>query len=127
MVLPPKPCVEEPQQPIELRKKPICEAFDKAREESLAQAAQAQLERINWNAAGIDVGATSHFVAVPADRAPEPVREFPAFTADLEALADWLTQCGIKSIAMESGSIGSRYSNSSKAAASRLFWSMPIT
>ena len=48
------------------------------------------LSLLNLNAAGIDVGATSHFVAVPADRVEEPVREFAAFTADLYRLADWL-------------------------------------
>ena len=36
----------------------------------------AKLSQLNLNAAGIDVGATSHFVAVPADRAEPPVREF---------------------------------------------------
>jgi len=62
------------------------------------------LEHVNLDAAGIDVGATSHFVAVPADRDPEgrTVREFGAFTADLYALADWLTQCRITTIVMES-------------------------
>ena len=54
------------------------------------------------NSAGIDVGATSHFVAVPADRAEQPVQEFAAFTADLYRLADWLTECGVKTVAMES-------------------------
>jgi transposase len=42
------------------------------------------------NAAGIDIGSASHYVAVPPDRDDEPVREFPSFTADLHALADWL-------------------------------------
>ena len=45
---------------------------------------------IEPNAAGIDVGATEIFVAVPADRDPEPIRCFPTFTVDLERLADWL-------------------------------------
>ena len=43
----------------------------------------AELSQVNLNAAGIDVGASSHFVAVSADRAEPPVREFAAFTADL--------------------------------------------
>ena len=51
---------------------------------------------------GIDVGATSHFVAVPADRAEQPVHEFEAFTADLYRLADWLTECGVETVVMES-------------------------
>lgn len=54
------------------------------------------------NAAGIDGGAAGHFVAVPADRDAEPVREFGVFTADLQALADWLLACGIETVAMES-------------------------
>ena len=54
------------------------------------------------NAAGIDIGATEIFVAVPADRATENVRCFPTFTQDLYALADWLKECGVKTVAMES-------------------------
>jgi transposase len=54
------------------------------------------------NAAGIDCGATDHFVAVPKDRDPQPVRSFRTFTADLYALADWLVQCSIDTVAMES-------------------------
>jgi len=54
------------------------------------------------NAAGIDIGASSHFVAVPPDRDEQPVREFPSFTEDLHALADWLTMCGVDTVAMES-------------------------
>ena len=53
-------------------------------------------------AAGIDIGATEIFVAVPAERAAENVRSFPTFTQDLYALADWLHQCGIQTVAMES-------------------------
>lgn len=54
------------------------------------------------NAAGIDIGASSHFVAVPPDRDDQPVREFPSFTEDLNALADWLTACEVDTVAMES-------------------------
>ena len=53
-----------------------------------AERLPAELSRVNLNAAGIDVGASSHFVAVPADRAEQPVREFEVFTADLYRLAD---------------------------------------
>ena len=60
------------------------------------------LSQLNLNAAGIDVGATSHFVAVPADRAEQPVQEFEAFTADLYRLADWLAECGVETVVMES-------------------------
>jgi transposase len=57
------------------------------------------------DAAGIDVGAAELFVAVSADRDPHPVRSFPTFTGDLHALTDWLEQCGIHSVAMESTSV----------------------
>ena len=56
------------------------------------------LDRINPNVAGIDCGAAEHFVAVPPDRDPTPV---PTFTSDLLRLADWLTACGVTSVAME--------------------------
>ena len=54
------------------------------------------------NVAGIDIGSASHYVAVPADRAEESVREFKSFTKDLEHLADWLNACGVDTVAMES-------------------------
>ena len=62
----------------------------------------AELSQVNLNAAGIDVGAASHFVAVSADRAEPPVQEFQAFTSDLYQLADWLTGCGVETVVMES-------------------------
>ena len=62
----------------------------------------AELSLLNRNAGGIDVGATSHFVAVPTDRAEPPVREFAAFTADLYCLAEWLAECGVETVVMES-------------------------
>src|SRR5215813_14199184 len=60
------------------------------------------LARINPNAAGIDCGAEEHYVAVPADREAAPVRSFTTFTTDLHQLAEWLTACGITTVAMES-------------------------
>ncbi|MCY0853164.1 IS110 family transposase [Cupriavidus sp. D39] len=58
------------------------------------------------NAAGIDVGGSSHWVAVPrhlAERAGcEPVREFGPMTDDLNAMADWLLACGVDTVALES-------------------------
>ena len=56
---------------------------------------------LHADAAGIDIGATSHYVAVPADRDRDPVRRFGAFTEDLFALADWLSRCRIRTVAME--------------------------
>ncbi len=60
------------------------------------------LQHINLNAAGIDVGAEFHYVAVPVDRDLQPVRRFAAFTEDLHQLADWLRQCGIETVVLES-------------------------
>jgi len=53
------------------------------------------------NAAGIDIGATEIYVCVPLDRDPQPIRRFGTFTEDLHALTDWLTRCGVTSVAME--------------------------
>ena len=61
-----------------------------------------QLQHINLNAAGIDIGSERHMVAVPEGRDEVSVREFGTFTADLEALAAWLKQCGVTTVAMES-------------------------
>jgi transposase len=61
-----------------------------------------QLDAVNFHAAGIDVGATEHYVAVPPGDALPAVRRFGACTADLEALADWLTVCGVTTVALES-------------------------
>jgi len=63
---------------------------------------RAALRITHPNAAGIDIGSASHFVAVPADRDDTPVREFSSFTVDLNALADWLKGCGVDTVAMES-------------------------
>ena len=62
----------------------------------------AELSQVNLNASGIDVGASSHFVAVSQDRSEQPVREFAAYTADLYRLAEWLVECGVETVVMES-------------------------
>src|SRR5262249_3568153 len=62
---------------------------------------RATLHVTNPDAAGIDVGADAHWVCVPADRDPEPVRCFGTCTADLQALAAWLQACGVTTVAME--------------------------
>ena len=59
------------------------------------------LGRLNPDAAGIDCGSAEHFVAVPPDRDADCVRSFATFTDDLRRLADWLTACRIRSVAME--------------------------
>src|SRR6202789_1259276 len=54
------------------------------------------------NAAGVDIGATEIYIAVPVDRDSRPVRRFTTFTEDLIAAADWLERCGVRTVAMES-------------------------
>ena len=60
------------------------------------------LSIVHPHAAGIDIGAQEHYVAVPADADPQPVRRFGACTADLESLADWLAACRVSTVVMES-------------------------
>jgi Transposase len=66
------------------------------------KANKAMLPVMRPDAAGIDIGATEILVAVPVDRAAENVRSFPTFTQDLYALADWLKECRVTTVAMES-------------------------
>jgi len=56
---------------------------------------------VHGDAGGIDVGSESHFVAVPADRDEQPVREFGSWTGDLRRMAEWLHQCGIQTVALQ--------------------------
>src|ERR1700676_5581244 len=69
---------------------------------SKSKARKNVLERINPNAAGIDIGANFHLVAIPEDRAEENIRKFGPFTSDLHRLADWLTEHHIETVVMES-------------------------
>jgi transposase len=67
---------------------------------------------INSHAAGIDIHAARHWVSVPpgsaqprsgeSEELPPEVRVFDTCTADLEAIADWLKECGVTTIALES-------------------------
>jgi len=59
------------------------------------------LECIQPDAAGIDIGGSFHFVAVPQGRDTETVKKFGCFTEDLHAIADWLIKCRVKTAAME--------------------------
>ena len=60
------------------------------------------LDIIHRDAAGIDVGNESHFVSVPPDRNPQPIREFGSWTAALEEMARWLKDCRIRTVVMQS-------------------------
>ncbi|MEJ7679361.1 MAG: transposase [Segetibacter sp.] len=58
------------------------------------------MEIINPNAAGIDVGSRSHFVAIGQGK--DDVREFGVYNEDLHALLEWLLENNVKTVAMES-------------------------
>src|SRR5216110_845372 len=60
------------------------------------------LEVIHPDAGGIDIGNESHYVAVPPSRDSQSVREFGCTTAELKAMAVWLKQCRIRTVAMQS-------------------------
>jgi transposase len=64
-----------------------------------------ELPKLNLNAAGIDIGSQSHYVAVPQGRDEQCVREFKSYTSDLYAMASWLKDCGVETVAMESTSV----------------------
>ena len=66
------------------------------------QSEDLSLEVIHPDAAGIDIGNESHYVAVSQKRDSQPVRRFGCTTAQLKSMADWLKQCGIRTIAMQS-------------------------
>ena len=68
---------------------------------------------LNPHAAGIDVHSDMHMVCVPADRIaalgadladglPANVRRFGANSCDLHAIAAWLSECGVTTVALES-------------------------
>jgi len=61
---------------------------------------QITLEIVNKNAAGIDIGSRSHWVAVGQKKSD--IKEFGVYNEDLYALADWLSEHKIASVAMES-------------------------
>jgi transposase len=59
------------------------------------------LPPLNLNAAGIDVGNATHYVAVPPGRDAQPVSEFGSFTADLHRMARWLKACRVDTVVMQ--------------------------
>jgi transposase len=67
-----------------------------------AASGQRTLSAVHPKAAGIDVGNSSHWVAVMPDLPGPTVREFGTFTQDLHAIAQWLLACGVTTVALES-------------------------
>ena len=67
-----------------------------------AKSSAPQLPVLHLHAAGIDMGAREIYGAVPPGTCARNVRSFPTFTEDLHALRDWLQDCGVTTVAMES-------------------------
>src|SRR3989442_15414869 len=89
-------CGPEPGHWHEMNRKQRRETMRKIQSEELS------LEVVHPEAAGIDIGNESHYVAVPSSRDSHPVRRFGCTTAELKALAAWLKQCGMRTVAMQS-------------------------
>src|SRR5260370_37577822 len=70
----------------------------KSNQKSNPKTGASLLSCLNLNAAGIDIGATEIYIAVPGDRDPQAVRCFPTFTEDLHAAAEWLKACHIRTL-----------------------------
>jgi transposase len=73
-----------------------------SRRKSKKRQAPKRMPVVHPTAAGIDIGSEEHWVAVPEGSCEESIRRFGAFTADLHALADWLEEVGVTTVAMES-------------------------
>jgi len=60
------------------------------------------MSRVNPKAAGVDIGAEEIVACVASNETTQLVRGFGNYTVDLHAIADWLTEHKIKTVAMES-------------------------
>lgn len=63
---------------------------------------KSSIKIINPDSAGIDIGASSHFVAVPEGKDTDTVKEFECYTPDIQEMIKWLKHCKIKTVVMES-------------------------
>ncbi len=57
-----------------------------------------EMEIINPNAAGIDIGSRSHFVAINQDLSV--VREFGVYAQDMKELLKWILENEVKNVAV---------------------------
>jgi hypothetical protein len=89
-------CRSTPRKWPEMNRKQRREMIRKIQSEDLS------LQVVHRDAAGIDIGNESHYVAVPPTRDSQPVCRFGCTTAEVKAMADWLKQCGIRTAAMQS-------------------------
>ncbi len=59
-----------------------------------------ELEIVNPNAGGIDIGSKSHFVSIGQNL--QDVKEFGVYAEDLQSLSNWLLENKVDTVAMES-------------------------
>jgi transposase len=99
-----KPAQKEEKTTHDAKHFPWNEMNRKQRRETMRkiQSEDLSLEVVHPDAAGIDIGNQSHYAAVPPKRDSQPVRCFGCTTVELKAMADWLKQCGIRTVAMQS-------------------------
>ena len=83
-------------QPVEPRRTVKPKVWQKLQAEDMS------LEIVHPDAAGIDIGNEAHYVAVPPTRDSPAVWRFGCVTAELQSMAEWLKQCGIRTVAMQS-------------------------
>ena len=72
------------------------------KKQSAKKSSRSQLQKINPHAAGIDLGSREHWVCVPSEASDKNIRCFGCSTPDLLKLADWLEECHVTSVALES-------------------------
>jgi transposase len=66
------------------------------------EAGDLRLDVVHPQAGGIDIGNEAHYVAVPPQAGQQTVRRFGCTTAELKEMAAWLTECGVRTVAMQS-------------------------
>jgi transposase len=67
-----------------------------------AMAVRKREDEVFPNAAAVDIGASSHWVAVPPHSTDDAVHEYGVMTDHLNSMADWLLACGVDTVVLES-------------------------
>jgi transposase len=100
-----KPKAQEKNEKITKPRTQHWEEMNRKQRREMMRKMQSQdlsLEVVHPDAAGIDIGNESHYVAVPSTRDSQAVRRFGCTTGELQAMAEWLQQCRIRTVAMQS-------------------------
>ncbi len=66
-----------------------------------SSSSSSSLQKLRDRAAGIDIGATEHWICVDPGLTDHPIRRFESYTEDLVAAVAWLVSLGVTSVAME--------------------------